>query len=58
MLIYLIDSLIGYDLKRNEEIVKYEGNVMNGILGAKRDVNLQLIVFFLSYDDIRAVYIC
>jgi hypothetical protein len=31
---------------------------MNGILGAKRDVNLQLIVFFLSYDDIRAVYIC
>jgi hypothetical protein len=58
ILIYFIDSLIEYDLKRNAEIVKCEANVMNGLVGAKRDVNLQLIVFFLSYDDIRAVYIC
>jgi hypothetical protein len=53
----LIDSVIDFDLKRNTEIVKWEGNVVNGILGMKRDVNLQLIVFFHSYDDIREVLI-
>jgi hypothetical protein len=57
MIICLIDSLIDYDLKRNTEIVKCEGNVVNGILGMKRDANLQTLEFFHSYDDIRAVYI-
>jgi hypothetical protein len=51
----LIDSVINYDLKRNREIVKWEGNVVNGILGMKRDANLKLIVFFHSYDDVREV---
>jgi hypothetical protein len=54
-LICLIDSLIDYDRKRNMEIVKFEGNVVNGILGMKRDANLQSLVFFHSYEDIRAV---
>jgi hypothetical protein len=54
-LFYLIDSLIDYDLKKNREIVKWEGNVMNGMLGLKRDVNLQSLVFFHSYEDIREV---
>jgi hypothetical protein len=35
--------------------VKWDGNVVNGILGLKRDGNLQLVVFFHSYDDIREV---
>jgi hypothetical protein len=57
ILICLIDSVIDYDLKRNTEIVKCNGNIVNGILGMKRDANLQLLVFFHSYDDIRVVYI-
>jgi hypothetical protein len=43
---------------RNAEIVKCDGNVVNGTLGMKRDTNLQLIEFFLSYKDIREVLIC
>jgi hypothetical protein len=57
MLICLIDSLIDYDLKRNTEIIKWNGNVVNGTLGMKRDANLQLLMFFHSYDDIRSVLI-
>jgi hypothetical protein len=57
ILIYLIDSLINYDLKRNTEIVKCGGNVVNGILGMKRDTNLQLVVFLLCYDDVREVFV-
>jgi hypothetical protein len=57
ILICLIDSLINYDLKRNAETEKWEGNVVNGTLGLKRDANLQLIVFFHSYEDIREVFI-
>jgi hypothetical protein len=56
-LICIIDSLIDYDLKRNTEIVKWEGNVVNGPLGMKRDANLQSIEFFHSYDDVKAVLI-
>jgi hypothetical protein len=37
--------------------VKCDGNVVNGILGMKRDANLQLLVFFHFYDDIIEVYI-
>jgi hypothetical protein len=54
-LICLKDSLIDYNLKRNTEIVKWNGNVKNGILGMNRDISLQLIVFFHSYDDVRKV---
>jgi hypothetical protein len=57
ILIYLIDSLIDYDLKRNTEIVKCEGNVVNGTLGMKRDANLQSLEFFHSYKDVEAVLI-
>jgi hypothetical protein len=28
---------------------------MNGTLGMKRDVNLQTVVFFHSYEDMREV---
>jgi hypothetical protein len=55
ILICLIDSLIDYDQKRNAEIVKCEGNVVNGVVGMKRDANLQSIEFFHSYEDIREV---
>jgi hypothetical protein len=55
ILFYLIDSLIEYDLKRNMEIVKLEGNIPNGIIGLKRDANLQSLVFFHSYEDMREV---
>jgi hypothetical protein len=55
LLIYLIDSLIEYDLKRNTEIVSSDGNVVNGIIGLKRDTNLQSLEFFHSYEDIREV---
>jgi hypothetical protein len=37
------------------EIEKWEGNVVNGTLGMKRDANLQSIEFFHSYKDIREV---
>jgi hypothetical protein len=37
------------------EIVKSDGNVVNGTLGMKRDANLQLIEFFHSYEDVREV---
>jgi hypothetical protein len=37
------------------EIVKWKGNVPNGVLGMKRDANLQSLVFFHSYDDVREV---
>jgi hypothetical protein len=53
--ICLIDSLIEYDLKRNTEIEKCDGNVVNGTLGLKRDVNLQSLEFFHSYVDVREV---
>jgi hypothetical protein len=53
--IYLIDSVIEYGLKRNTEIVNCDGNVLNGIVGMKRDINLQLLVFFHSYDDVKEV---
>jgi hypothetical protein len=39
------------------EIEKWEGNVVNGTLGMKRDANLQSIEFFHSYDDAREVSI-
>jgi hypothetical protein len=55
ILICLIDSLIEYDLKRNTEIEKCEGNVVNGTLGMKRDANLQSLEFFHSYEDIKEV---
>jgi hypothetical protein len=55
ILICLIDSLIEYDLKRDAEIEKWEGNVVNGTLGLKRDANLQSLVFFHSYEDIKEV---
>jgi hypothetical protein len=57
-IICLIDSVNDYDLKRNTEIMKCYANLENGILGMKRDVNLQLLEFFHSYDDVRAVLIC
>jgi hypothetical protein len=37
------------------EIVNSDGNVVNGIIGLKRDVNLQSLEFFHSYEDIREV---
>jgi hypothetical protein len=37
------------------EIVKSEGNVVNGTLGLKRDANLQSLEFFHSYEDVREV---
>jgi hypothetical protein len=55
ILICLTDSVINYDFKRNIEIVKWNGNVVNGILGIKRDANLQSLEFFHSYDDVREV---
>jgi hypothetical protein len=55
LLICLIDSLIEFDLKRNTEIVKCNGNVVNGTLGLKRDINLQSLEFLHSYEDIREV---
>jgi hypothetical protein len=58
ILICIIDSLIGYDFKRNRDVVKCEGNVVNGTLGLNRDANLQSLTFFLSYKDIRVVLIC
>jgi hypothetical protein len=54
-LICLIDSFIDYSQKRNTEVVKWEGNVENGTLGMKRDVNLKSLEFYHSYDDIRTV---
>jgi ribosome-binding ATPase YchF (GTP1/OBG family) len=57
IVICLIDSLIEYDQKRNTEIVNSEGNVVNGIIGLKRDANLQTIEFFHSYEDVREVLI-
>jgi hypothetical protein len=56
IIICLLDSVNDYDSKRNTEIMKCDGKV-NGIIGMKRDANLQLLVFFHSYDDIRAVLI-
>jgi hypothetical protein len=38
------------------EIVNSDGNVLNGIIGMKRDVNLQSLEFFHSYEDIREVF--
>jgi hypothetical protein len=35
----------------------WEGNVVNGILGMKRDSNLQTLEFFHSYEDIREVLV-
>jgi hypothetical protein len=48
--------LVEYDPKRNKEIEKCKANVVNGILGMKRDANLQSLVFFHSYESIREVY--
>jgi hypothetical protein len=56
-IICLIDSLIDYDLKKDTEIEKWEGNVVNGALGMKRDANLQSIEFLHSYEDVKAVLI-
>jgi hypothetical protein len=56
ILICLIDSLIDYDHKRNTKIVKWNGNVVNGTLGMKRDANLLSTEFFHSYDDTREVF--
>jgi hypothetical protein len=39
------------------EIEKWEGNVLNGIIGIKRDANLQSIEFLHSYEDVREVFI-
>jgi predicted DNA-binding antitoxin AbrB/MazE fold protein len=55
ILIFIIDSLIDYDQKRNMEIVNSDGNVVKGTLGLKRDINLQTIEFLHSYEDIREV---
>jgi hypothetical protein len=55
ILICLLGSLIEYDLKRNAEIEKWEGNVVNGTLGLKRDANLQSLDFFHSYEDVKEV---
>jgi hypothetical protein len=38
-------------------MVKCDGNVVNGTLGMKRDANLQSIVFFQSYEDVREVFL-
>jgi hypothetical protein len=38
------------------EVVKCDGNVVNGILGMRRDVNLQSLEFFHSYEDVREVF--
>jgi hypothetical protein len=38
------------------EIVKSDGNVVNGILGLKTDANLQSLEFFHSYEDMREVF--
>jgi hypothetical protein len=37
------------------EVVEWNGNVVNGTLGMKRDVNLLSLEFFHSYEDIREV---
>jgi hypothetical protein len=58
IMICLIDSVINYESKRNTEIMNYDANLKNGSLDMKRDANLQLLAFFHSYDDIRAVFIC
>jgi hypothetical protein len=34
-----------------------DDSVGNGLLDMKRDANLQLLVFFHSYDDVREVLI-
>jgi hypothetical protein len=36
-------------------MVKCKANVVNGVLGMKRDANLLSIVFFHSYEDTREV---
>jgi hypothetical protein len=55
IIICIIDSLIECDLKRNMEVVNCDGNVPNGIIGLKRDANLQSLEFFHSYEDIKEV---
>jgi hypothetical protein len=55
ILICIIDSMVDYDLKRNAEIEKCDGNVVNGTLGLKRDANLQSLELFHSYEDVREV---
>jgi hypothetical protein len=57
ILLYSIDSVIDYDFKRNTEVVKWEGNIVNGIIGMKRDTNLESLEFFHSYEDIKEVFL-
>jgi hypothetical protein len=56
ILICFIDTLVDYDLKRNTEVENCKANLVNGILGMRRDLNLQSLVFLHSYDDVREVF--
>jgi uncharacterized protein YecE (DUF72 family) len=52
-----VDERINWEIEINTEISKYSLNVLKGITGMNRDLNMILIQFHKSYRDTREVFI-
>jgi hypothetical protein len=51
-----LDLIFNFDEINNVEIEKHECNIKKGLIGMNRDVNLLLVRFRRSDEDIREVF--
>jgi hypothetical protein len=52
-----VDEIINWEAERNTEISKYSCNILKGITGMNRDLNMILIQFHKSFQDTREVFL-
>jgi hypothetical protein len=51
-----VDKIINWEFEKNTEISKYRFNILKGIIGMNRDLNMILVQFHKSYEDTREVF--
>jgi hypothetical protein len=56
-LLLKLDLIFNFDEINNVEIEKWKCNIIKGITGMNRDINLLLVGFYYSDVDIREVFL-
>jgi hypothetical protein len=52
-----VDETINFEFEKNIEISKYRCNILKGITGMNRDLNMILVQFHKSYQHTREVFL-
>jgi hypothetical protein len=55
-LLLKLDLIFNFDEINNVEIEKHECNIIKGLVGMNRNINLLLLGFHKSYRDTREVF--